>query len=55
MHNQYANPKYADVVSNLKRQLWQTREVLNETDGEYPHIQAIVEAQRQSAVTRSKP
>jgi len=43
MQNQYANPGYAEVVADLKRQLWKTRVDLNETDRSYPEIQAIID------------
>lgn len=44
MVNQYRNPGYATVVSDLKQQLRRLREDLDETDAGYPRIQAIVEA-----------
>ena len=44
MRNQYGNPEYDEVVTNLKQQLWQTRESLNETDRNFPQIQAIIDA-----------
>ena len=44
MQNQHANPKYTDVVAGLKKQLWKTRTTLNETDDDYPKIQALIDA-----------
>ena len=55
MHNQYGNPDYADVVADLKRQLWQTRERLHESDEAYPSIQAIVDAQKQPTLPPTRP
>jgi arylsulfatase A-like enzyme len=43
MQNQYVNPEYAKVVAGLKQQLWKTRAALNETDHNYPQIQAIID------------
>ena len=42
MKNQYGNPKYAEIIAEMKKQLKQTRERLNETDNN-PAIQAIIE------------
>jgi arylsulfatase A-like enzyme len=49
MQNQYANPEYAEVVTSLKRQLWKTRSALNETDQNYPQVQAIIDAHKGAA------
>ena len=46
MRNQYGNAEYAEVVTALKQQLWQTRQKLQETDADYPEVQAIIEANR---------
>ncbi len=43
MVNQYGNPEYADVTAELKTQLKALREDLDETDADYPKIQAIVD------------
>ncbi len=43
MNNLYGNPAYADVVRQLKAELKRLRETLNETDENYPHIQAIID------------
>ena len=42
--NEYANPKYAEVIRGLKAQLKQTRAELNETDESRPHIQRVIDA-----------
>ena len=47
MRNQYANPKYSKVVRELKQQLRKTRAALNETDRNFPQIQAIIKADHQ--------
>ena len=44
MQNIYADPAYAEVVEDLKQQLLDLREKLNETDANYPEIQKIVES-----------
>ncbi|MFI3247747.1 MAG: sulfatase [Rikenellaceae bacterium] len=45
MNNCYADPKYADVIADLKVQLKEMRHELNEEDGEkYPNIQAVIDA-----------
>ncbi|MHB8901419.1 MAG: sulfatase family protein [Thermoguttaceae bacterium] len=44
MTNVYGDPAYRDVVTGLKQQLRETREALNETDQQYPHIQLVIEA-----------
>ncbi len=44
MRNVYTDPEYAQVVTELKRELMRTRSALNETDRNYPQIQAIIEA-----------
>lgn len=46
MQNQYANPKYAEVLADLKEQLWKTHTALDETDHDYPQIQAIIDANK---------
>jgi N-acetylglucosamine-6-sulfatase len=43
MHNEYANPKYAGIVADMKVQLKQVRERLHETDEKYPQIQKIID------------
>lgn len=44
MHNEYANPKYTKTIAQLKQQLKQLREELDETDAKYPHIQKVIDA-----------
>lgn len=44
MNNCYSDPKYADVIKSLKAELKDLRERINETDVNYPHIQAIIDA-----------
>ncbi len=41
--NQYQNPKYSEIITELKERLKAKREALNETDDDYPHIQAIID------------
>lgn len=48
MHNRIDHPDYADVVIQLKRQLWATREALSETDIHYPAIQSIIDSNMQT-------
>jgi len=43
MHNRYGEPKYAGVIADLKRQLKQLRQDLDETDENYPKIQKIID------------
>jgi arylsulfatase A-like enzyme len=43
MNNLYGNPEYAEIISDLKIRLKSTREKLNETDKNYPHIQKIID------------
>jgi len=42
MNNVYDDPKYADIIDNLKEELRTVRGELNETDEQYPHIQKII-------------
>ena len=44
MQNQYANPKYAEVVVELKAELRTQRANLNETDAAYPELKKIIDA-----------
>ncbi len=44
MHNQYSNPEYVEVIADMKLKLKATRTELDETDGKYPTIQAIIDA-----------
>lgn len=44
MNNAYNDPKYKDIIEDLKEQLITLREDLNETDAKYPHIQKVIDA-----------
>jgi N-acetylglucosamine-6-sulfatase len=44
MHNQYDNPQYKKVITELKQELKRQREELKETDAKYPRIQKIIDA-----------
>ena len=41
--NQYNNPMYEKIIQKMKSQLIETRKQLNETDKNYPHIQAVID------------
>ena len=43
MKNEYNNPDYSNIISDLKIRLKYLREELNETDENYPHIQKIID------------
>ncbi len=43
MHNEYSNPKYAQIIAEMKVQLKKTRQELGETDAKYPEIQKIID------------
>lgn len=43
MVNQFENPKYSDIISELKTELFRIREEVGDTDEEFPRIKAIVE------------
>ena len=43
MNNAYKDPSYTTVIADLKTQLIQIREDLNETDANYPHIQKVID------------
>ncbi len=42
--NCYKDPEYQEIVVELKSQLTELREELNETDEDYPHLQQVIEA-----------
>lgn len=42
--NVYGNPKYANVIAELKEELIRQRKEYNETDASYPELQAIIDA-----------
>lgn len=44
MNNVYSNPEYAKVLAELKVQMTDVREEMDETDANYPHIQKIIDA-----------
>lgn len=44
MNNAYSDPKNKEIIADLKKQLVQIREDLNETDDNYPHIQKVIGA-----------
>ncbi len=43
LNNRYDDPEYKAVIADLKDQLKEMREELNETDKNYPHIQKIID------------
>jgi N-acetylglucosamine-6-sulfatase len=44
MNNAYGNPKYKDIITDLKLQMIAKRKELNEDDGEkFPHIQKVID------------
>ena len=43
MDNRYNDPKYTTIIQDLKEQLIASRKEINETDENYPHIQAIID------------
>jgi arylsulfatase A-like enzyme len=43
MNNRYNDPQYKEVISKLKIEMLKQREVYNETDANYPHIQKIID------------
>ncbi|SIT02955.1 Arylsulfatase A [Zobellia uliginosa] len=40
--NAYRNPKYQDIIQQMKAELKSTRKELNEEDDKYPHLQEII-------------
>ncbi len=44
MRNEYANPEYAELVTELKAELQKQRAILNETDAAYPEVQQVIDA-----------
>lgn len=44
MNNVYGDENYAEIIADLKNQLLEMRENLNETDLHYPHIQKVIDA-----------
>ncbi len=43
MENRYDDPKYAEIIKQLKTELAQKRKDLNEEDTNYPHIQKVID------------
>ena len=43
LHNRYDDPRYEQVIADLKAELARQREAYNEGDEDYPHIQAIID------------
>ena len=43
MNNLYGDPRYADVIKELKAELLRLRKKYNETDERYPHIQKVID------------
>lgn len=41
--NRYNDPNYQNIIKELKVELKNQRELLNETDKKYPHIQEVIE------------
>jgi len=41
--NRYGDPAYKDAIARMKKQILQVREELNETDKDYPAVQAIID------------
>ncbi|MDW7690933.1 sulfatase [Flammeovirgaceae bacterium SG7u.111] len=44
VHNRYNDPRYKEIIAELKKELKAQRKELDETDANYPEIQKIVEA-----------
>jgi len=44
MQNEYENSEYADIIAGLKVQLAEKRKDLKEEDGNFPHIQEVIDA-----------
>lgn len=42
--NRYGDPEYREIIGRMKRGLLQLREDLNETDRDYPAVQATIDA-----------
>ncbi len=43
MKNEYDNPKYKDIIAELKEEMLRQRKLYNEEDTKYPHIQKIID------------
>ena len=43
LNNAYGNPAYKEIIADLKQELKQLREDLDETDKNFPHIQKVID------------
>ena len=43
LHNKYNDPAYKDVIAKLKAELKKQRKLYNETDVNFPHLQAVID------------
>jgi arylsulfatase A-like enzyme len=43
LHNRYGDPRYQQVIADLKTELARQRDAYAEGDEDYPHIQAIID------------
>ncbi|MEO0331284.1 MAG: sulfatase, partial [Bacteroidota bacterium] len=43
VHNRYGDPAYQEIIAQLKQELIDKREALNETDEDFPHIQKVID------------
>lgn len=43
LHNRYADPNFKTIIDSLKLEILRQREVLNETDENYPEIQKVID------------
>jgi arylsulfatase A-like enzyme len=44
LDNRYDDPRYSGIIAELKAEILRQREAYNETDANYPHIQAVIDA-----------
>jgi uncharacterized sulfatase len=44
LHNRYGDPRYEQLIADLKEELARQRDAFNEGDEDYPHIQAVIDA-----------
>ena len=44
MHNQYSNPEYHEIISEMKQMLKQKRKEIGDTDDKFPRIKKIVQS-----------
>ncbi|MCG8311056.1 MAG: sulfatase [Cytophagales bacterium] len=42
MINQYSNPEFANIITELKEELFKTKKEIGDADDEFPRIQAII-------------